>query len=141
MKLKIKKLAPHAKMPTRAHLNDAGLDIYCDSVNLINSETNIFEYGTSVALEIPEGFVGILCPRSSISNTNSIMANSLGILDSSYRGEIKIRLKAFGTKPYKIGERIAQLLLLPVPKFQIVEVDELSNTDRGTNGFGSTGRS
>ena len=105
-----------------------------------NGNFGYIEYDTGLSLEIPEGFVGLIFPRSSISNTGLILANAVGVIDSSYRGSIKCRFKAIpNTTIYNVGERIAQLLILPYPQINFEEVEELSTTDRGLDGFGSSG--
>jgi dUTP pyrophosphatase len=99
-------------------------------------------YGTGLAVEIPEGMVGLVFPRSSIRNTTLSMANSVGVIDSGYRGEIMITFKMVNKNEvvgYTIGDRIAQLIIMPVPLAKYVEVEELSETQRGTDGHGSTG--
>ena len=100
-----------------------------------------YEYGTGLAMEIPEGYVGLVFPRSSISKTDHYLRNSVGVIDSGYRGEIKIRMSTplLGGVEYKEGDRIAQLVIMKLPWVNIEEVEELSDTDRGDGGFGSTG--
>ena len=92
-------------------------------------------------MEIPEGYVGLVFPRSSISKTDHYLRNSVGVIDSGYRGEIKIRMSTplLGGVEYKEGDRIAQLIIMKLPWVNIEEVEELSDTDRGDGGFGSTG--
>lgn len=99
---------------------------------------HVYEYGTGVCLAIPPGYVGLVFPRSSVSTTNASLANSVGVIDSSYRGEIKVRFYG-SAAPYKKGDRCAQLLIVPCPEVSFVE-GELDETERGTGGFGSTGR-
>ena len=98
-------------------------------------------YGVGLAVEIPEGMVGLVFPRSSIRQTDLFMANSVGVIDSGYRGEIFItfNVKKGATRWYQVGDRIAQLVIMPVPLTKYVEVDELSETERGIGGHGSTG--
>lgn len=138
MILKIKKLDSNSVLPKYAKQGDAGMDLTCTS--LVKS-SKYYEYGTSLAMEIPEGYVGLLFPRSSISNTDHFLKNSVGVIDSGYRGEIKLRMSipALGEKDYKIGDKIAQLIIVKLPWIEIQEVDELSDTDRDQGGFGSTG--
>ena len=89
-------------------------------------------------MEIPRGYVGLLFPRSSVSNKGAWLANSVGVIDSGYRGPVKVRL--YGPKaPYQPGERVAQLMIMPVPYVSVQEVSELSDSQRGQGGFGSTG--
>jgi len=101
----------------------------------------MIEYGTGIAVEIPPGHVGLIFPRSSIFHTGLILTNSVGVIDSGYRGEIKAVFKAPGHYDiYRIGERIGQLVIVPIPDVEYEEADELSETERGTGGYGSTGR-
>ena len=140
MQIKIKKLNSEAVVPRYSKPGDAGLDLTAISVESNNMYT---EYGTGLSIEIPEGFVGLLFPRSSISNYHLSLANSVGVIDSNYRGEIKFRFKKTGTasfsNEYKVGDRVGQLMIIPYPSIELVESEELSNTSRGTGGFGSSG--
>jgi dUTP pyrophosphatase len=140
MLIKIKKLDPNAIIPSYAKMGDAGMDLTALSLTV---DPNGFytEYGTGLAIEIPEGYAGFIFPRSSASKTSQIQANCVGVIDSGYRGEIKVRLKELGNprKLYQIGDRIAQIIIMPVPNVIFEEVDELNTTDRGEGGFGSTG--
>ena len=138
IKLKIKKLNDRAKIPNYAKKGDAGIDLVATTTM---SNGCFIEYGTDLAMEIPEGYVGYIFPRSSISKTDHYLRNSVGVIDSGYRGEIKIRMSvpALGSKNYKNGDKIAQLIIMKLPWVDIEEVEELSETDRGEGGFGSTG--
>lgn len=141
MKVKIKKLSEDAVIPTYAHDGDAGMDLTATSKS-VNSM--YIEYGTSLAMEIPTGYVGLLFPRSSVSKTSLTLANSVGVIDSTYKGEIKLRFKydallvKIPESTYKIGERIGQIMIIPFPKVEFEEVKELSQSERGEGGFGST---
>jgi len=137
MKVKIKKLHPEAKVPTYAKEGDAGLDLVATSMKL---DPGFTEYGVGLAVEIPVGHVGLIFPRSSISAKDQQLANSVGVIDSGYRGEIKLRFVDRGPLAYEVGDKIAQLVVLPYPKVEVEEVSELSSTDRGDGGFGSTGK-
>lgn len=139
MKVKIKKLDPKAVVPRYAHDTDAGLGLMAVSKQMENGN---FVYGTGLAFEIPDGFVGLLFPRSSNAKKDLLLSNSVGILDSGYRGEVLFKFKPTATNPqnYSIGERIGQLIILPYPKIEFEEVEELSKTERGTGGYGSTGK-
>lgn len=140
--LKIKKLNDNAVIPQYAKEGDAGLDLTATS-KVWNSELRTYTYGTGLALEIPQGYVGLLFPRSSIYKTPLTLANSVGVIDSGYRGEVKVNFKATTQAifEYQEGDRIAQLIVMPYPKVEeIVVVDELSDTSRGEGGFGSTGK-
>ena len=139
MKIKIKKLHDDAIVPSYAKAGDAGMDLTC--VDMKMSETYV-EYDTGLPMEIPEGYVGFLFPRSSVSKTNLVLANCVGVVDSGYRGPVKLRFKELNGPiggRYKIGDRVGQIIIMPVPTFEFEEVKELSNTSRGDGGFGSTG--
>ena len=145
MELKIKKLSDKAIMPIRAHNSDAGLDLTTTS---ITSEINecgqfILVYHSDIAVEIPDGYVGLLFPRSSIAKKSIQFTNSVGVIDSGYRGEImaKVRNTSGDSIPavYKVGEKFAQLVIVPyVSDITITEVSELQESDRGTGGYGSS---
>lgn len=142
MIVKIKKLSESAVIPKYAKRGDAAIDLVATRV--ISSTNEMITYGTDLALEIPEGFVGLVFPRSSIRDTNLSLSNSVGVIDSGYRGEIMASFKVvnrmpFHTKVYGVGDRIAQLMILPYPKMIFEEVDVLSETERGVGGFGHTG--
>jgi dUTP pyrophosphatase len=91
-------------------------------------------------MEIPEGFMGLVFPRSSIRKTDLVLSNSVGVIDSGYRGEIQVTFKKSGLNKYEIGDRGAQIIIIPHPPVQFLEVKELSDTLRGEGGFGSTGK-
>ncbi len=132
-----KKLHEDAVLPKYAKEGDAGLDLV--AINKVKHEL-YNEYHTGIAMEIPEGYVGLVFPRSSISEKQSLFANSVGVIDSSYRGEIKIRMREVESlgNCYNIGDKIAQIVIVPVPSIVVAEVNNLSKTDRGEGGFGST---
>ena len=138
MNVKIKKLIPEAIIPKYAKLGDAGLDLTATSMSV--DERDNYVYGTGLAVEIPEGYVGLVFPRSSIANIDLILTNSVGVIDAGYRGEIMAKFKSKSVFPrhYQVGERIAQLLIIPYPYITFVEAETLSLTDRGEGGFGST---
>ena len=144
MKVKIKKLSENAVIPTYAKEGDAGMDVV--ATRIINETLDSITYGTDIALEIPEGFVGLVFPRSSIRKTNLQLSNSVGVIDSGYRGEIQATFKKIqgisnnALDNYKVGDRIFQLMVIPHPTIQFIEVNELSSTERGEGGFGSTGK-
>lgn len=101
-------------------------------------------YHTGLAFEIPDGYVGLVYPRSSVFAKNLIMTNCTGVIDSGYRGEVLAKFKRLKADPrsgsiYENGNRIAQLIIMPIPAIAFEEVSELSDSDRGTNGHGSTG--
>lgn len=138
--INIKKTNELATIPKYAHSTDAGMDLVAVSMN---DTDEYIEYDTGIALEIPKGYVGLVFPRSSVSKLDLIQANSVGVIDSSYRNSIKVRFKKLkddGVCRYVPGERIAQLIILPYPMIGFNEVEKLSDSDRGLGGFGSTGK-
>ena len=137
MKVRIKKLNENAVIPTYAKVGDAGMDMV--ATKIINETLDSITYGTDIALEIPEGFVGLVFPRSSIRKTDLILSNSVGVIDSGYRGEIQATFKRSGVYAYAVGDRVAQIMIIPHPEVEFEEADELSDTERGDGGFGSTG--
>ena len=142
MKVHFKKLVQEAQKPKFGKPGDAGADLVATSIDL--SRDGQMVYGTGLAVEIPEGMVGLVFPRSSVRNTDLTMSNSVGVIDSGYRGEImvtfNIKWGQLGQKGvYSVGDRIAQLVIIPVPLVKYTEVDELSETERGIGGHGSTG--
>lgn len=150
MQVKIKKLVEEAVIPSYAKKGDAGMDLTAVSKK-IDSEGNIV-YGTGLAFEIPEGYVGLLFPRSSNAERDMLLCNSVGVVDSGYRGEVKMKFKpiynaVFGNelfrensdKDFNIGERIGQILIMPYPQIEFVVCDNLSDTERGDGGFGHSG--
>ena len=150
MKVKFKKLNPDAVIPRRVHDTDAGLDLTATSRTFNNDGT--VTYGTGLAVEIPIGYVGYLFPRSSICRREIALTNSVGIIDAGYRGEIKAKFRptqAFDDggychnkvvpSVYNVGDRIAQLIIMPYPDILPVESAQLSPSERGTDGYGSTG--
>lgn len=147
MDVKIKKLNEDAVIPTYAHDTDAGLDLVVTSYEY-KDDIHCHVYGTGLAVEIPEGYVGLLFPRSSNRKTESYLTNHVGVVDSGYRGEIMLSFKTRDYKegeiqqlhkPYEVGDKVAQLIIMPYPKIKFVEVDKLSDSDRGENGHGSSG--
>lgn len=141
MQVKIKKLTDNAVIPQYTKSGDAGMDLTATSISMTdNKDYGYIEYGTGLSVEIPEGYVGLLYPRSSISKTGLILANAVGVIDSGYRGEIKCRFKYIPKSTmYNIGERIVQLVIIPYPQIEFIEEEELTVTDRADGGFGHTG--
>ena len=139
MKVKVKKLVENAVIPHYAKEGDAGLDLTATSVEIKGDKVT---YGCGLAIEIPKGYVGLLFPRSSNSKKDLLLTNSVGVIDSGYRGEITAVFKKieYLAKVYKVGERFAQLVILPYPQIELEEAEELSVTERGTGGYGSTGK-
>lgn len=144
MKLKIKKLSPNAVLPSKAHSDDGGMDLTAIT-KIYDTENNVVVMGTGLVISIPPGHVGLLFPRSSIYKTPFILANSVGVLDAGFLGEVKFMFRPIisprdrHTKEYEVGQRIGQLVIVELPKFEIEEVTDLDETDRGTGGFGSSG--
>ena len=141
MKVKIKKLHTDSVIPKYAKESDAGMDLVATSI--ISNTTFQITYGLGIALEIPEGFVGLVFPRSSIRNTELTLSNSVGVIDSGYRGELQAtfnKSNGLDSIAYKVGDRVCQIMIIPHPSIEFNEVNELSNTERGEGGFGSTGK-
>jgi dUTP pyrophosphatase len=164
MEIRFKKLVPEAKTPIKLIDVDAGFDIFAISKN---ETPDFIEYLTGIAFEIPEGYVGLVFPRSSVTKYDLMLKNCVGVIDASYRGEIRCRFARVAStefkdlllwnedvmkkirgrieiiwseeKQYEVGERIAQIVFLELPKITLVEAEELSDTQRGTGGFGHTG--
>ena len=138
MQVRIKKLNENAVIPTYAKGGDGGMDLV---ITTIKGETKYdITYGFGISMEIPEGFMGLVFPRSSIRKTDLVLSNSVGVIDSGYRGEIQATFKRIGLNKYEIGDRGAQIIIIPHPPIEFKEVDELTNTERGEGGFGSTGK-
>ncbi len=143
MKVKVKKLVNSAIIPTFGSVESAGGDLYNagDDVAISPSETVLI--GTGLAVEIPEGYVGLVYARSGLASKCGLApANKVGVIDSDYRGEIKVALfnHSKETRTVLKGERIAQMVIAPYLKVEYEEVEELSSTKRGEGGFGSTGK-
>lgn len=172
MVVKIKKLVENAVIPSYAKDGDAGMDL--TAVSKIYDKFGNVSYGTGLAFEIPKGYVGLLFPRSSNCKQDLLLSNSVGVLDSNYRGEVFLKYKPslffadnsvengdigvdaetfeyvslgkesidddFQPSSYEIGERVGQIIIIPYPQIQFEEVYELTETERGKEGFGSTGK-
>ena len=139
MKLKVKKLDPNSKLPYYATVGAAGMDLTATSVDVLPD--GMISYGTGIAIEVPKGYAGLVFPRSSISKTRQYLVNSVGLIDSDYRGEIVLKFKTITNgngNYYGEGNRIGQLVIVKLPWVDVEEVDELSETERGDGGFGST---
>lgn len=157
MNIKVKKLAVNATLPTKGSIGAGGWDLYASQVTTSYHGAVV---GTGLSMEIPEGYMLCLVPRSSISKYAWYLSNSFGVIDSDYRGEIKFCFSATPTHldiaeahnldikgvltyeefPYKVGDRIGQAFLLPIVETEWEEVEELTETERGEGGFGSTGK-
>lgn len=146
MELKIKRMTEDAVLPIRAHKGDAGIDLTCTRISQEINEAGqlLIIYHTGLSMEIPEGHVGLLFPRSSIAKKSLSLTNSVGVIDSGYRGEVIAKMRSTtDVVPaiYKPGERFAQLVIVPIPEIEITEVPyevEPSESERGEDGFGST---
>lgn len=166
LKIKLKRLSKNSVLPKYAKPGDAGMDI--TATEKFYDEYGNVTYKTGIAMEIPEGYVGLIFPRSSNSKVDLLLSNSVGVIDSGYRGEIMFKFKPSviyrnpitgyyedGRDPvsdfghisvvdkddhenYKVGDRVGQIIIIPYPKVEFVEVDELSSSERGEGGFGST---
>lgn len=136
------KLVPGGREPVRATIGSAAYDLFARAVRF-NTETRTLECDLGVRVEIPEGWCGLLLPRSSVLRHGLMMANSMGLIDSDYRGELRatFRVVSDGSMVtwYEEGDRCAQLMFIPVPATRLEVVDRLSDTARGEGGHGSTG--
>lgn len=127
-------------MPKQGTPGSAGFDITAIG-RIWNSEKLVWEYQTGIAVEIPHGYVGLVFPRSSVYKTGQRLTNDVGVIDSDYRGEIGAKFSdGFDGNTYQVGDRICQLVIVPIPEVEFVEVEELSETERGEGGYGSTGK-
>jgi dUTP pyrophosphatase len=143
LELRISLLGPEAKLPSRAHEGDAGLDLHAAEAMAIGPGDRA-SVGTGIAVEIPAGFAGLVLPRSGLAARHGIaLVNAPGLIDSGYRGEIRVLLlNTDRAEPFEIepGDRIAQLVVTPVTDAEPIEVAELAASARGDGGFGSSGR-
>lgn len=142
LQVKVKKLNEKAKLPEYATDGSAGMDITATQKTPVMEGSHAYlEYKTGLSFEIPQGHVGLLFPRSSVSKTNLMLANCVGVLDSDFRGEVTFRFKPLGSgKAYEAGDKIGQILIVPFPHIEFQEVAELTDTVRGDGGYGSTGK-
>lgn len=175
MKIKIKKLNENAVIPKYAKDGDAGMDLVATSK--VYDEYGNISYGIGLAFEIPTGYVGLLFPRSSNAKKDLILSNSVGVLDSGYRGEISFRFKPspiiadntyskkgtigtnsdkfdkimlphgynnddyeYGFEEYSVGDRIGQIIIIPIPSVEFELTEELNDSERGEDGYGSSGK-
>ena len=147
MKVRIKKLNEGAIVPSYSKQGDAGMDL--TAINISKDNVGNITYHTGLAIEIPEGYVGLLFPRSSICKKQQFLTNGVGVIDSSYRGEIMAKFKPvmgsyetildlFESNEYEVNDRVVQLIIIPYPQIEFEEVEELSSSERGHGGFGST---
>jgi dUTP pyrophosphatase len=141
MQVNIKKISENAVIPSYAKDGDAGLDLVATSI--VNEEAFQITYGLGIAMEIPNGFVGLVFPRSSIRKYDLSLTNCVGVIDSGYRGELQATFRkerGVASKKYEVGDKVCQIMIIPHPTIEFNEVTELSNTERGEGGFGSTGK-
>lgn len=141
MLVKFRKIEKEAVIPSKANPGDAGMDL---TATRIVSETDTqITYGTSLAMELPKNAVGLIFPRSSVRKYDLALSNSVGVIDSGYRGEIQFTFNKTSTtkndKFYEVGDRIGQLVISELPKVIVEVSEELTETERGDGGFGSTG--
>jgi dUTP pyrophosphatase len=141
--VRFKKLHNNAITPIYSKDGDAGMDLTITSI-VSETKTDV-TYGFGIAVEIPKGYVGLLFPRSSVRKYDLSLTNSVGVIDSGYRGEIQATfkktnwLKGDSSEKYNIGDRATQIMILPYPQIEFIETDNLSETERGDGGFGSSG--
>jgi len=143
LKIKFKKIDARSKLPVKGSLHAACFDVYAHSIKV--ERPNKMIVGLGFSTEIPAGYKGIVIPRSSISKTNWVLANSMGVIDADYRGEWMMVFRCLGDMiyqplPFGLDERCGQLYFEKIQDFEIEETDELSDTERGEGGFGSTGK-
>lgn len=140
LQIKIKKQYEGVPTPSYAKAGDAGLDLTATEIHVTD---NYIACKTGIAVAIPEGYVGLLFPRSSISNKSLSLANSVGVIDSGYRDEIEVRFRNLfplvEANQYKVGDRIAQLVIIPYPKIEIHVINDLPQEGNRGGGYGSTG--
>ena len=156
MKVRIKKLNENAVIPKYATVGSAGMDLIAVSRTI--DEYGNLVYGIGLAFEIPKGYVGLIFPRSSVSKHPLSMKNCVGVIDSDFRGEVKVKFGLFTHRftensvgrivadgcssghIYEVGDRVAQIIIIPYPEIEFEEAEELSKTERSTGGYGSTGK-
>ena len=138
MKIKIKKLSENAVIPKYAMHGDAGMDLTVTDIEILDRYHVKYKFG--IAIEIPLGYVGLVFPRSSIYKQGQILTNSVGVIDSGYRGEIcAVMMGNNSDLSYKVGDRAAQIMIIPYPQIEFEESNDLSESERGSGGHGSTG--
>ncbi len=141
VQLKVKRITDTATIPKYAHYGDACFDIYSDGIVEIGDSWQV--HATGLKFDIPDGYAMMIYSRSGMGfNSNTRLANCVGVIDSTYVGEVKVKLSCDTDVPtiYHFGDRIAQAMLIPVPDVELIEVDEIGDTVRGDGGFGSTGK-
>lgn len=138
MKIRVKTVEG-GRMPQRMTSGSAGFDCYARSV-FYDGKSHLYNLGFSI--EIPEGYVGLLFPRSSVYRTGLLLPNCVGVIDSDFRGELTARFYHDTSRdyhPYVVGDRVVQLVIIKLPEFELMESESLSDTSRGAGGYGSTG--
>lgn len=140
MQVRFKKLTPSAPTPVKAHATDAGFDLTAVTMEH-DDKTQTITYGTGLAFEIPDGYVGYVFPRSSVYRVSQDLSNAVGVVDAGYRGEVTCKFRNTGRYcgHYKVGDRVAQIIIMPIPPIELTETRELTTSERGTGGYGSTG--
>jgi len=141
VKVKVKKLHENAVIPSYSKVGDAGMDLTITQI--IENTSFSVSYGFGIAMEIPKNYVGLVFPRSSVRNQELILSNCVGVIDSGYRGELQATFKktnGLDSLKYNVGDRGAQIIILPYPQVKMVESEDLSDSERGEGGFGSTGK-
>lgn len=142
MIVKMKKLNEAAVLPVKARPGDAAFDFTAVSEEF-DLANRTLTYKLGWAIEIPEGHVGLFFPRSSVANKDIVLSNSVGVIDSGYRGELMAKFKNVvpaAARKYSVGERVVQLIIMPIPQVELQVTETLSDTERGDGGFGSSGR-
>jgi dUTP pyrophosphatase len=139
MELKVQRIKEDAKLPLYQHKGDAGLDIF-SSIECVLKAGEVKPVSTGIRVAVPDGYVGLVWDKSGISLEG--VHRLAGVIDSGYRGEVRVVMVNLGNEPFVIekGMKIAQLLVQPVSEVKVVETEELENTSRGEEGFGSTGK-
>lgn len=150
--VKIRKVHPNAVIPTYAHPGDAGMDVTAVAINVTD---DYIEYDTGLQFQLPSGYVMLIFPRSSNSKKDLLLANSVGVLDSGYTGNLKLRFKrSYRIKNvpsyknyridsynwYEVGDRVGQIMIIPYPEINFIETEDFEDTERGSGGFGSSGK-
>lgn len=138
MKIKIKKLHPNAVTPFYATEGSAAMDLTAVSSEYIDTEHIKYNFG--LAFQIPKGKAGLIFPRSSCYKQKQLLSNCVGVIDSDYRGEISAVMIGTSKSSYTTGERVAQIMFIDAPQIEFIETDELSTSERGEGGYGSTGK-
>lgn len=138
LQVRVKKTHPNAVIPEYALDGDACFDLTAVS-KVVGDDGNIV-YHTGLSFEIPKGYAGFVFPRSSIRCKGMFLRNAVGVIDSGYRGEVQVTMGIYGDSPiYSGGDRVAQMLVLPIPQVELIETDSLGKSERGEGGHGSSG--